>query len=99
MESVKLPKESSRSDWTKIELAGSCLIVTGMCLVMTSHLLLLSILSSSRRWNISTRLQCSSRQDIVSMIPWEMGKQLLRDITVVDALALSRLNQGSFRSR
>ena len=29
------------------------------------------------------------------MIPWEMGKQLVWDITVVDALAPSRLNQGS----
>ena len=30
------------------------------------------------------------------MIPWEMGKQLVWDVTVVDALALSRLNRGSF---
>ena len=29
------------------------------------------------------------------MIPWEMGKQLVQDVTVVDALATSRLNQGS----
>ena len=29
------------------------------------------------------------------MIPWKMGKQLLWDVTVVDALAPSRLNQGS----
>ena len=28
------------------------------------------------------------------MIPWKMGKQLLWDVTVVDALAPSRLNQG-----
>ena len=28
------------------------------------------------------------------MIPWEMGKQLLWDVTVVDALAPIRLNQG-----
>ena len=33
--------------------------------------------------------------DGVTMIPWEMGKQLVWDVTVVDALALSRLNQGS----
>ena len=33
--------------------------------------------------------------DVVTMIPWEMGKQLLWDVTVVDALAPSRLNQGS----
>ena len=29
------------------------------------------------------------------MTPWEMGKQLVWDITVVGALAHSRLNQGS----
>ena len=29
------------------------------------------------------------------MIPWEMGKQLVWDVTPVDALAPSRLNQGS----
>ena len=29
------------------------------------------------------------------MIPWEMGKQLVWDVTVVDALAPSRLNQRS----
>ena len=29
------------------------------------------------------------------MIPWEMCKQLLWDVTVVDAFAPSRLNQGS----
>ena len=35
------------------------------------------------------------RPDSVTMIPWEMGKQLVWDVTVVDALAPSRLNQGS----
>ena len=35
------------------------------------------------------------RLDGVTMIPWEMGKQLVRDVTVVDALAPSRLHQGS----
>ena len=29
------------------------------------------------------------------MIPWEMGKQLVWDVTVVDALATSSLNQSS----
>ena len=29
------------------------------------------------------------------MIPWEMGEQLVWDVTVVDALAPNRLNQGS----
>ena len=32
------------------------------------------------------------------MIPWEMGKQLVWDVTAVDALAPSRLNQGSLCS-
>ena len=35
------------------------------------------------------------RPDSVTMIPWEMGKQLVWDVTAVDALAPSRLNQGS----
>ena len=35
------------------------------------------------------------RPDGVTMIPWEMGKQLVWDVTVVDALASSSLNQGS----
>ena len=32
------------------------------------------------------------RLDGVTMIPWEMSKQLVWDVTVVDALASSRLN-------
>ena len=35
------------------------------------------------------------RPDGVTMIPWEMGEQLVWDVTVVNALAPSRLNQGS----
>ena len=35
------------------------------------------------------------RPDGVTMTLWEMGEQLVRDVTVVDALAPSRLNQGS----
>ena len=32
--------------------------------------------------------------DGVAVIPWEMGKQLVWDVMVVDPLAPSRLNQG-----
>ena len=35
------------------------------------------------------------RPDGVTMIPWEMGKQLAWDVTVAESLAPSRLNQGS----
>ena len=35
------------------------------------------------------------RPDGVTMIPWEMGKHPMWDVTVVDSLAPSRLNQGS----
>ena len=40
-----------------------------------------------------------NRPDSVTMIPWEMGKQLVCDVTVVDALAPSRPNQGSSCNR
>ena len=35
------------------------------------------------------------RPDGVTILPWELGKQLVWEVTVVDALAPSRLNQGS----
>ena len=38
------------------------------------------------------------RSASVTMIPWEMGRQLVWDVTVVDALAPSRLNRGSLCS-
>ena len=37
----------------------------------------------------------SKRQDGVTTIPWEMGEQLVCDVTIVDAPEPSRLNQGS----
>ena len=39
------------------------------------------------------------RPDGVTMNPGEMGKQLVWDVKVVDALAPSRLNQGSLCNR
>ena len=39
-----------------------------------------------------------NRPDGVTLIPWEMGKQLVSYVTVVGALAPSRLNQGSSRN-
>ena len=36
------------------------------------------------------------RPDGIAMIPWVMGKQLVWDVAVVDALAPSRLKQGSY---
>ena len=35
------------------------------------------------------------RPDGITVIPWEMSKQLVWDVTVADALIPSRLNQGS----
>ena len=35
------------------------------------------------------------RPDGVTMIPWKMGKQLSWDVTAVDGLTPSRLNQGA----
>ena len=35
------------------------------------------------------------RPDGITMISWEMGKQLVWDVTVADALSPSRLNQSS----
>ena len=37
----------------------------------------------------------NKRPDGVTMCPWEMGKPLVWEVTVVDALAPMRLNQGS----
>ena len=53
-----------------------------------------------RTLDVSISLQCSSRLDCtesdgVTMVPCEMGKQLVWKITAVDALAPSGLNQSS----
>ena len=54
-----------------------------------------SFTKALEKWLSLTNDQ-ESPLDGVTMIPWEMGKQLLvRDVMVVDALAHSRLNQGS----
>ena len=36
--------------------------------------------------------------DGFTMITWEMGKQIVWDVTVVDSLAPNRLNRGSSRN-
>ena len=53
-----------------------------------------SFTKALEKWLSLTNDQ-ESPLDGVTMIPWEMGKQLVRDVMVVDALAHSRLNQGS----
>ena len=35
------------------------------------------------------------RPDGLTVVPWAVGKQLLRDVTVVDSLAPCRINAGS----
>ena len=51
---------------------------------------LLSMVEPRRPYRIDGK-----RPDGVTMIPWEMGIQLVWDVMVVDAFAPSRLNQGS----
>ena len=36
-----------------------------------------------------------NRQDGLTLVPWHVGKQLLRDVTVVDFLAPCRISAGS----
>ena len=35
------------------------------------------------------------RPDGVIMIPWELGQQVVLDVTIVDAFRPTRMNQGS----
>ena len=51
--------------------------------------------STGMRLNVIVFVVWLGRFAGVTMIPWEMGKQLMCDVTDVDALAPSRLNQGS----
>ena len=72
--------------------------------LVASHVMLLSILSKQTLGSLDLpsmlesrglyRTDCK-RPDGVTMIPWGMGEQPVWDVTVVDALAPSRLNQGS----
>ena len=82
-----------------------CTVFLAPRVLVASHVMLPSILSQSGRCDFSTCLQCWNRMDCtelmanrpdgVTMIPWEISKQLVWDVTVVDALASGRLNQGS----
>ena len=72
--------------------------------LVASHVMLLSILSKQTLGSLDLpsmlesrglyRTDCK-RPDGVTMIPWVMGEQPVWDVTVVDALAPSCLNQGS----
>ena len=70
---------------------------------VASHVMLLSILLLQTLGSLdvpsmlepSGLLRTDGKRLVgVTMIPWELGKQLVWDVTVVDALAPSHLNQG-----
>ena len=74
--------------------------------LVASHVMLLSILSKQTLGSLDLPLMLEpcglyrtdgKRPDGVTMIPWEMSKQLMWDVMVVDAVAPSRLNQGSMQ--
>ena len=72
--------------------------------LVASHVMLISILSKQTLGSLDLPSVLEprglyrtdgKRPDRGTMIPWKMGKHLAWDVTVVDALASSRLNQGS----
>ena len=101
--SVSVPTSALRIRATVVkELNGTVhTVFLAPRVLVASHVMLLSILSLNRRWDLDLPSMLEprglyrtdgKRPDGVTMIPWEMCKQLVWDVTVVDALAPSRLN-------
>ena len=90
-----------RATVVRVERDGLQVFLAPRVLV-ASHVMLLSIKQTLGSLDLPSMLEPrglyrtdGKRPDGVTMIPWETGKQLVWDVTVVDALAPSRLNQGS----
>ena len=103
---VSVPKSALRIRATVVkELNGTVYTVSlAPRVLVASHVMLLSLLIKQTLGSLDLPSLLEprglyrtdgKRTDGVTMMPCEMGKQLVWDVTVVDALAPSRLNQGS----